>query len=239
MCVIGYMPANVRADDAAIRRAWCANPDGAGLMFPGPKGRLTIDKGFMRLKGFLKAYHAVPENVPLIVHFRIATSGLVNEHMCHPFWVSGELGVAHNGILDVPVPKGSKESDTAIFVRDTLSKLPAGFMENDAITNLILHRIGNRNKLAFMDATGAVLWLGDRVKTKDGQWWSNRSFEESMSFWGYASDVPACTLDDWDEWEKENFTEEPEASEEQEEWAAWGHDDLEYSQDPREWGHLR
>ncbi len=45
----------------------------------------------------------------MIIHFRIATSGTVDEDNRHPFPVHPGMVMAHNGILEnIPVERGSK-----------------------------------------------------------------------------------------------------------------------------------
>lgn len=138
MCVIAYLPANVKADKESFRNCFDFNPDGAGFMWQDRKHNLVkIKKGFMQFEPFWNELNSLPVNVDRVVHCRIATSGKVDRGCCHPFPVTKDIkemkktdhitriGVAHNGIISWATPKAGMQSfysDTMAFTSEYLSK---------------------------------------------------------------------------------------------------------------------
>ena len=181
MCIIIYTPAGVsRPSRSEIFRAWEANPDGGGIMYPADEG-VAIEKGFMRAESLLSAVRAVPDGLPLVIHMRRATSGSVSPECCHPFPVTddeeeltalatlAENAVAHNGIV------GDGEfglSDTQVFVRDVLAAPFVLKHWNESGLWSLLEHVLEGSKWAFMGADGNVRLVG-HFRREGGRWYSN------------------------------------------------------------------
>jgi hypothetical protein len=174
-------------EDVKLLDCWKANPNGAGFMYS-KEGRLVIEKGFMKWKHFIKAYHKALKNGAddsnLCIHFRIMTHGAISPANTHPFGISKRLGVAHNGIVNWAETKKDEDktlSDTALLVRDYFQKLPVGFLENDAIRGLIAQSTSGSHFI-FMSNTGEVDYIGaggyfENDDKKSGVWYSNQSYK--------------------------------------------------------------
>lgn len=131
MCVIIVKKSGISVDMLdynILATCWDSNPHGAGIMYTREK-KVHIIKGLMTLESLLEAIDnaRIQENEPLVVHFRVATSGGVNRGMTHPFPLVPDVkklrstsitcaaALAHNGVLG----SGSDSlSDTALAVRD-------------------------------------------------------------------------------------------------------------------------
>lgn len=133
MCILMYfgpeaMPIREHLDTAAIN-----NPDGFGwAIVTQSEGILTghgMDPDEV-IEEFIAARYAYPEHSALF-HARIATQGSICLDNCHPFTVqnrfikkagygevTGEMVLAHNGMLPVYPPKGDDRSDTKMFSED-------------------------------------------------------------------------------------------------------------------------
>ena len=116
MCIIAIKPAHHKMiDETTLETMFDTNPDGAGYMYA-YNNRVHIKKGFMTLKELLNSLDNLKkkiniEEIPLILHFRISTSGKTDGATCHPFPVTSDLnalrkthvitnlGMAHNVIL--------------------------------------------------------------------------------------------------------------------------------------------
>jgi len=115
--------------------------------------------------------------LPMIIHFRIATSGRIDEDNCHPFQVTPDIVMAHNGILDNAEPT-STISDTRVFIGEVLSDLPEGFLWNYGIQRLISGFIGD-SKLVFLDRYGMYRFVNENLGHWDkhhSNWFSNYSY---------------------------------------------------------------
>ena len=211
MCVIAVKPANVAMiSNETIENMWYNNDDGAGFMYPA-HGGVKIRKGFMTLKALKKALKTLEKEIdttatPIILHFRIGTSGGNIAANTHPFPVSeslaalqkthltAPLAVAHNGVIDIK-PRKKDISDTMEYILSQLAplyQLKKDFYRLEAGKQLIYNAI--RSKMAFMDAAGRISLIGKFEK--DGEYYfSNSSYQTYYRSYSY-----------WDKWDDYTFT---------------------------------
>lgn len=185
MCIIAVKPSSkAMMNDETIREMFSRNRDGAGIMFL-ENDSVHIKKGFMTVNSFLEYIHSRDwTGVPAVLHFRIGTAGPNNEMNCHPYPVgmensiecNCEVGMAHNGILyEYNPPRGSQINDTQVFMNTIISKLPSGWLHNEAICELVRYNIGT-NRLAFLTKGGEIFRFGDWIED-DGYFYSNSSYK--------------------------------------------------------------
>ena len=182
MCIICVKKANKpMVSDDRIRYMFQRNPDGAGMMWE-ENMEVHIKKGFMNVNSLLDFVHSRDwDNIPVILHFRIGTSGLMDEYNCHPYpirkrnMIEGtcDLAVAHNGVLHQYTPeRGSTINDTQVFIQKILNQLPKRFLENPAIHRLLETEL-NGNRLAFLSKSGAINRFGRWYEDENGYLYSN------------------------------------------------------------------
>jgi predicted glutamine amidotransferase len=186
MCVIIYKPKGVAIKKSYLKNCFNNNPDGCGYAFP-VDGKFTLSKGFFSFNTFWEKYYedfSLNRKSPFVIHFRIATSGNVDAHNCHPFQIDEEVVFAHNGIFYDLNGIDPHFSDTILFRNTYLKTLPSGWMYNKSIRALIT-RIAkdNDSKLVFMNDKGNKWIVGeDSGYWHKGCWYSNGSFKGSRSF---------------------------------------------------------
>lgn len=203
MCIIAAKPAGIKMPDLeTIETMWRSNPDGAGLMYVGKqvktgggKKRTTnvvkIEKGFMKLSDFTARLQELETELdltatPVVMHFRITTHGGTCPENCHPFPITGSVGVlkkrkaatrvgvAHNGIIHITPRKGI--SDTMEYILTQLAPLQEAlprFYENKHAMRLVENAIGS--KMAFLTSEGNIYTIG-KFETCDGIKYSNDSY---------------------------------------------------------------
>jgi|DEB0MinimDraft_6_1074348.scaffolds.fasta_scaffold01229_18 hypothetical protein len=183
MCIAIYQDAGSTLTEQEIRNSWNANPDGGGLAYIDDCGKVCTFKS-MKLKGLLEEYERVVDmhgqHSPMLVHFRIATHGTVNEYNCHPFMVNKNIAMIHNGVIPVLIDKKDKRSDTRVFTEEYLPKLPKGWLDDDYLFDMVQEYIGH-SKLVFLSTENrdrayiANEHMGhwNPVKTI---WFSNKSY---------------------------------------------------------------
>jgi len=184
MCIILYKPADANMpSQATIKTCYNNNPDGAGLLiFDNNKAKII--KGLMsyiELKREMKK-QKLTNNSHFAIHFRIATSGKINQENCHPFPISKNKktlkrlsgitsqAIMHNGIIS----QGEDDlSDTQVFARDTLTKL-SPYLHDEQIRDHIADMICPDRMLIFSDGKIYLInnWIVDQ-----GIYYSNESFE--------------------------------------------------------------
>lgn len=161
-----------------IQNSWDNNNQGGGLLYV-ESGILTSFKTFDHSE-FIKKYYDVRANIstPIVLHFRIATSGTSKENTdnLHPFFVNQNLAFVHNGVISGLGNK--KHSDTNQFNTQILQKLPVNFLQNSGIIELIKDRIGY-SKLIFLDSKNRYTIINESLGHWDqsGNWFSNDSYQ--------------------------------------------------------------
>ena len=138
MCVICIrQPSKTPSSDEQVAN-WLGNcmtqnPDGAGIAWPTNNGGQFI-KGLDDYEDMLTVFKSAPRDVPVVVHFRIGTHGLIDKLNTHPFVISGSgrdadklagtgaCLMVHNGIIH-QMPYSKVKSDTRLLA-DRLLKMP-------------------------------------------------------------------------------------------------------------------
>lgn len=199
MCIIVYKPSGKDLPSKeTLRTCFKNNGDGAGFMWNNGT-TVEIRKGFMGFTSFWKALRQI-ENIKdreVVMHFRITTQGGTRKDCTHPFPISQdmnelrrlknscEIGVAHNGIIDL-TSRYSKDidySDTMEFITKYLSLMVTdwSYYKDHNILTLIERLVGS--KLCILDAKGHVELIG-KFTEDNGIFYSNDSYiDYTTRFW--------------------------------------------------------
>ena len=174
MCLAIVKPNGTYLDYHELREGFRSNKDGAGFAYA-KNGKLIVRKGFFSFRSFIKAYRKERvDEYAALVHFRLATSGLTDEYNCHPWIVSRNIAVIHNGVL--PWESDLYTSDTGRFVQDVLSPYRNKIGDRKFQTD-VEKMIGRHNKLAFLTARGEhLIYNEEQGHWRDGVWYSNHSY---------------------------------------------------------------
>lgn len=190
MCVICVSQKGIRQpNEDEIRNMWTANPHGAGYMFI-KDGRVTIHKGFMELKDFMRSVKSeeFTDDDVVVYHFRISTQAGVTPEMTHPFPLSDDLqdmklldctcsvGIAHNGIIRLTSCKDAEYSDTALFITEYLPMLIRDTADiTDKRVKKTIKALAD-SKLVLINGEGGIAIIGDFWANDSGLMFSNKSF---------------------------------------------------------------
>ena len=197
MCVIlvkevGYDLPN----ENNLLACWNKNPHGAGFMF-NDNGKVIIKKGYMNFNDFYNELISIDKKIylknrGLVIHFRIATSGLVDKGNCHPHplsdsindlsntYIETNLGVAHNGVITFYNRKDDTLNDTQLFVKNDLFELYSldkKFYLNPIFQSMI-ERLINGSRFVFLNGQGQIFKIGKWYR-KDNYYFSNLSHEKN------------------------------------------------------------
>lgn len=183
MCIV-ILNTKGELDWNTFENCWANNPDGAGIAYV-EDGTLKIIKEMESPEQLFLLYHDIRQenSLPMVIHFRIATSGRVNEDNCHPFEVFPGLAMAHNGIIE-NVRATKKTSDTRIFIAEILQRLPKSFLFNEGIRQLIEVFVED-SKLVFLDRYGLYNIINEKLGHWDENhtnWYSNYSYTDTYGW---------------------------------------------------------
>lgn len=190
MCLAIYKPAGITIPEDHLERGFDSNPHGAGFAYVDPERGLVIEKGFFKFKKFIAAWRKV-DTLQAVVHFRFATHGKRNEANCHPFPVTPDLCMVHNGIIDIDCSKARKKSDTWHFVEQVVKPFvghnPDSFFTCDA-TRLLVEEYVRGSKLVFLASDGRFSIFNEKLGDWDkGVWYSNTCYRAWRTVRGFGS----------------------------------------------------
>ena len=187
MCVIIAGLGTPNVPQWELEDACTYNPDGFGWgilfedgtleQFNSLTSTLTVDKFLETAK--------MPGIVAWLFHARIATHGAVTVDNCHPFNVSRETLLAHNGVLPVQMPKGYKGSDSAYFA-ETLLPLWGGVNAlNHSETWSLLEEWMGHSKVVLLSADPAAPMPLMILNEVLGKWEGNTWYSNTYHRMGY------------------------------------------------------
>jgi predicted glutamine amidotransferase len=165
-------------DKEFFEDVWDRNDDGWGIVWYNSSG-IKIKKG-MEFKQFWSIYRGLEQHdMEVWVHMRMRTDGDISLDMCHPFQISDDLYMMHNGVFDMlyAVPKG--KSDTWAMIAhhikphlDETGKTFQQCVKDQDTLHDILQLYCNRDNctLTFFDLEGNVTIINEKrwVKTQFG-----------------------------------------------------------------------
>ena len=215
MCLIVVKPAGAKMPpEAHLRNGDDKNSDGTGVSWwKSGENLVHIKKDFKNIEELLLWMRTtITIDDALIVHFRMATSGLKDKGNRHPFPITSnklllrqeeltcQMSVAHNGVLS-EYSGHKKYSDTQKFILDILSD-PAvkDNLENPAIQKL-LNEFLSRDRLAILNSSGTI-WLFGEYEKEDGIMYSNAGYK-----YGRVSNYGEHGCNYYSSWRKEKILE--------------------------------
>ncbi len=176
MCILIHHPANVAFNDALLNDFYSYNSDGFGAMYV-ENGSIVVIKTLGKPAEINTLYRDTLKGRECIIHYRMKTHGDIDMDNCHPYKVTDDLWMAHNGILSMGNPIDPKRSDTWHFIEYILK--PAMLHNPNIILDPDYQRyiekmIGATNKFAFLHSSGEVVVLNYEAGVEhQGAWLSN------------------------------------------------------------------
>jgi hypothetical protein len=153
------------------------------------EGALHVHKEMKDVDAFFKFYEEQRTKHPdskIVLHFRISTQGGVKISNNHPFLVDDTVAFAHNGIISGMGTEGDL-SDTRIYNKRVLQKMPKGFHRNKTILKLLAAFGGSYNKFVFLDNENHSTIIGENKgdwDEKKENWFSNLHWKYRTNEYG-------------------------------------------------------
>jgi glutamine amidotransferase len=195
MCLAIYKPDGVEPDWDALEEGFRSNAHGAG--FAVRTESVVIHKGFFTFDQFFTEYEPLCRHQALI-HFRWATHGTKTPVNCHPFRITDELVMIHNGVLNIACDIDKSMSDTWHYVEHILR--PMALRDRDFFLHDDVRFMGESaisgSKFAFLRDDGVfAIWNDSDGLWKNDTWYSNRSFEAAPIRLGFSKPRSQATSD--------------------------------------------
>lgn len=187
MCLLIHKPADAEMSNELILDVYTKNNDGFGIMFA-ENGKIEVIKTLASPEEIIKLYDEHCIGRECILHFRMQTHGDVDLDNCHPYRVTDDIWMAHNGVLSCSNPVDPKKSDTWHFIeyilRPILQSDPEKLFDED-FQDFISSTIGGSNKFGFMCADGRTVILNERSGVHHMGMWLSNTYAWSPSKFGY------------------------------------------------------
>jgi Glutamine amidotransferase domain len=186
MCMLCVIPPNVLPDRDKLINSALNNPHGFGFAIAVPSEQRIICERTMNADESINNFFKVREKYMegyAIWHARYATHGATNVNNCHPFIVGNDKRtyLAHNGVLDIDIPKNDDRSDTKVFAEELLPAIGGvKALDNDWVFDM-LSNYTSGSKVAVLtvdpEAEHPLYLLNGNLgsEDKDGVWWSNNT----------------------------------------------------------------
>jgi predicted glutamine amidotransferase len=174
-----------------LKNAWDNNSHGGGMAYPfrdeDNKSYVFTDK-FDNFDDFYDEYVSIRNMIdkPMILHFRISSSGGRSKENIHPFYVrKDKLAMAHNGTIRSLGDDTMSDSRHLAQIIGTFKGNSVAMLKHSGLRQLVYAVIG-QSKLAFVDSAGNFEILNEHLGhwTANGDWMSNDSYKEVRS-WVY------------------------------------------------------
>ena len=178
MCILIHQPKDYCFTASHLEDFYQKNPDGFGAIVNHEDERgVVVYKIVGSLKDVEDLYFNSIACYEAVIHFRMKTHGDIDLDNCHPYAVTDNMWMAHNGILSSGNDKDKSKSDTwhyiQDFIRPMLEQTPDA-LDNPYIRGYIGAHIGASNKFGFMTSDGKVHIINKHSGVEyEGVWYSN------------------------------------------------------------------
>jgi hypothetical protein len=189
MCILIHHTADTNFELGHLQDFYSKNPDGFGAMVKKPDG-VKIIKTVGNLDEIHELYNNEIKGHEAVIHFRMKTHGDIDLFNCHPYQVTENLWMAHNGILSTGNHADLTKSDTWHYIQNFLRPLlmrDQSLIHEPAFQKLIESHISSSNKFGFMDNDGKVVVINRSAGVNHFGAWLSNTYAWSPMKWGYYS----------------------------------------------------
>lgn len=177
MCLLTQQTTRSNFSDEFLADVYNKNQDGLGIMYA-DDGKLHIFKCLpANADEFIDFYRKHADGKNCVWHARMQTHGDIDFDNCHPYKVTDDVWLAHNGILSTGNAADTSKSDTWHFIQNFIR--PALLGNPDLLTDVNWQKfigdvIGRSNKFALVRSDGAVVVINAAAGVNyENAWLSN------------------------------------------------------------------
>jgi hypothetical protein len=177
MCLLVQQTTSSNFTDEFLADVFNKNQDGLGVMYA-EDDKLHIFKCLpANAQEFIGFYRAHAEGKNCVWHARMQTHGDIDFDNCHPYMVTSDVWLAHNGILSTGNAADKTKSDTWHFIKNFIR--PALIGNPELLTDpewqkFVGEIIGRSNKFALVRNDGEIVVINASAGVNyENAWLSN------------------------------------------------------------------
>ena len=181
MCLIIKLPKGVYLDAGKVDDAFYFNDDGWGLLaYDEANNKLHVEKSLSKeYSDFLTTYDKY-KDMEVAIHFRTRTHGNVSLENCHPFKITDNIYMMHNGGFDIKL-KGTR-SDSNMFAGKLIAPALKGYLGDPEYLQYIESNIDSNRLLFFVENKFVILNEALGEKDDKGVWYSTDTYFTCSSY---------------------------------------------------------
>jgi len=194
MCLLVQQPKKTEFTEDFIKDVYSRNSDGFGVMYA-EGGKVHVYKVLpTNADEMVDFYNQYAKGRDCIWHARMKTHGDIDFENCHPYRVTDDIWLAHNGVLSSGNAADHTKSDTWHFIKNVLK--PALSHEPDLMLDpewcrFIGNIIGGSNKFGLMRSDGEFSIINEKSGVNFVGAWLSNTYAWSPSRFGFQP--PAST----------------------------------------------
>jgi hypothetical protein len=186
MCILIHHPADASFSNELLYDFYKHNPDGFGIMY-GDGNKIHVTKTMGTVEETIKLYRDIAEGHECVIHYRMRTHGDTDLDNCHPYRITDDLWMAHNGILSSGNPFDAKKSDTWHFIEYVIKPIAESNIDlifDETWLDMIGSLIGSSNKFAFCHSDGRIGIVNQDAGIHFGGSWLSNTYAWSAQKFG-------------------------------------------------------
>lgn len=165
------------------------NSDGFGA-FWGDGEKVHVLKHVGNAEDIIKLYDDHVRGKECVIHFRMKTHGDIDYENCHPYHITDNLWLAHNGILSTGNYADTTKSDTWHYIRNYLRPVIEKYGEeavfDPQIQQFLGSHIGSGNKFGIVHADGRIAIINREQGVNHFGAWLSNTYAWNTAKFGYA-----------------------------------------------------
>ena len=184
MCLLVQQTTQSEFTDEFLADVYAKNQDGLGVMYA-EDGKLHIFKCLpANAQDFIDFYRKHANGRYCVWHARMQTHGDIDFDNCHPYKVTDDIWLAHNGILSTSNDWDTKKSDTWHFIDKLLRpmlKANPELMADEEWKDFIGKLIGGSNKFALVRSDGEIAVINAKSGVNYANAWLSNTYAWSAT----------------------------------------------------------
>lgn len=197
MCILIHHTPETQFSDEVLRDFYDNNSDGFGA-FWGDGDKVHVLKHVGSVEDIITLYNDHCKGKECVIHFRMKTHGDIDYENCHPYHITDNLWLAHNGVLSTGNLADTTKSDTWHYIRNYLRPMVEKYGEDSLfdpqIQAFLASHIGTGNKFGIVHADGRIAVINRSQGVEHFGAWLSNTYAWSTRKFGYGSDY---TTTDW------------------------------------------